>query len=211
MKKKRNSSQGCNIQLTVRTGAGSLVGAEVCLDRGAAWVRVSMTKQDEFVRYFSRESSRIFGFILALAVNRNDAEDVFQETSVVLWRRFDEFEPGTNFRAWACRIAQLQVMNFRRSFNRCHVLSDDAIQALAQNAMGVMEREDRRESALATCLEKLQPKDRQLIEQRYFLHRSTKEIADRESRSIHSVYRALRRIHESLLRCVRLDSATEGA
>ena len=32
-----------------------------------------MNKQDEFVRYLSRESSRIFGFILALAVNRNDA------------------------------------------------------------------------------------------------------------------------------------------
>jgi RNA polymerase sigma-70 factor, ECF subfamily len=169
-----------------------------------------MNKQDEFVRYLSRESSRIFGFILALAVNRNDADDVFQETSVVLWRRFDEFEPGTNFRAWACRIAQLQVMNFRRSHNRCRVLSDDALQALAQNALAVMDRDDRREETLATCLEKLRPQDRQLIEQRYFRRHTTKEIAEREARSIHSVYRALRRVHELLLRCVRQGLALES-
>lgn len=169
-----------------------------------------MNKQDEFVRYLSRESSRIFGFILTLVVDRNDADDVFQETSVVLWRRFDEFELGSNFRAWACRIAQLQVMNFRRRHNRCLVLSDDAIQALASNALAVMDRDDRREIALTTCLEKLRPQDRQLIEQRYFRRHTTKEIADCQSRSIHSVYRALRRVHELLLRCVQQNLAAEG-
>lgn len=159
-------------------------------------------RQDEFVRLLSQESSQIYGFILTLTANRDDAEDIFQETCVVLWRRFDDFEPATNFRAWAGRIAYLQILNFRRRHDRRRVLCDEAIHALAADALTVMQEPDSRQDALAECLEKLRPQDRKLVEQRYFLHRSTKEIADRQSRSTYSVYRALSRVHEVLLRCV---------
>ncbi len=34
---------------------------------------------------------------------------------MVLWERFDQFTPGTNFQAWARQIALNRVRNFRRT------------------------------------------------------------------------------------------------
>jgi len=160
-------------------------------------------RQAEFVRLLTHHSSRIFGFVLALCVNRSDAEDVFQNTSVVLWEKFDAYEPGTNFLAWACRIAYFEVLYDRRKSSRVKTLSDAAWQALAADALTVAEQKEDYQEALAACLDKLAAADREMLEQKYFSQRSVAEIAERCSRSVHSVYRALSRIHDVLLECMR--------
>ena len=60
---------------------------------------------------------QIFSFIYSLAPNRHDAEDLLQETSLVICEKFPEFKPGTNFLAWACQIALWRVR--RRSAKVC--------------------------------------------------------------------------------------------
>jgi RNA polymerase sigma-70 factor (ECF subfamily) len=155
------------------------------------------------VRLLTQHSSRIFGFVLALCVNRSDAEDVFQNTSVVLWEKFETYQSGTNFLAWACRIAYFEALYDRRKTSRVRTLSDEAWQALAGDALAMTEENHDHQEALAACLEKLSPADRDLLEQKYFRHRSVVEIAESCSRSVHSIYRALSRIHDSLLECVR--------
>jgi len=166
-------------------------------------------RHDLFVRLLSGHSSRIFGFILSLMFNRNDADDIFQETSVVLWKRFDEFQEGTNFQAWACRIAYLHVMNFRRKHKKSRLLSDRALEMIAEDALANADYAEQQEEALAHCLGKLNVKDRELIEQRYYRRFASKEIAETQSKSIHSIYRSLVRIHAILLRCVKLTLAME--
>jgi RNA polymerase sigma-70 factor len=164
-------------------------------------------RQAEFVRLLTQHSSRIFGFVLALCVNRSDAEDVFQNTSVVLWEKFDTYEPGTNFLAWACRIAYFEALYDRRKTSRVRTLSDGAWQALAGDALATTDEKLDRQEALAGCLEKLSPADRDLLEQKYFRQRSVAEIAESCSRSIHSIYRALSRVHDWLLECIRRSLA----
>jgi len=160
-------------------------------------------RQAEFVRLLTQYSSRIFGFVLALCVNRSDAEDVFQNTSVVLWEKFDSYQPGSNFLAWACRIAYFEALYDRRKSSRVRTLSDEAWQALAADALATSEEKQDGQEALAECLEKLSAADRGLLHQKYFLQRSVAEMAENCSRSIHSIYRALSRIHDALLECVR--------
>jgi RNA polymerase sigma-70 factor (ECF subfamily) len=166
-------------------------------------------KEPEFVRLLTRHSSQIYGFILMLCANRSDAEDVLQDTSVVLWEKFDTYTPGTSFQAWACRIAYYEAMSRRRSGRRIQYLSDSVLALLATDALSIMEQNDLNKDALADCLEKLAETDRRLIEQKYFIQLSTSEIAERSSRSIHAIYRALTRVHGLLLRCMRkaLESA----
>jgi uncharacterized repeat protein (TIGR01451 family) len=41
-----------------------------------------------------------------------------QETSVALWEMFDEFEEGTNFLGWACRIAYFRILRYREKKKR---------------------------------------------------------------------------------------------
>ena len=45
-------------------------------------------------------------------------EDVFQAANLVLWRKFDQFEPGTNFFAWACQIIRYEVLKYREKYAR---------------------------------------------------------------------------------------------
>ncbi len=164
--------------------------------------------QAEFVRLLTRNSSQIYGFILMLSVNRSDAEDVFQETSVVLWEKFDSYQPGTDFRAWACRIAFFKVQSHRRARGRMRVLSDAAFEALAADALAFAEDRDLRGEALAECLDKLAERDRRLLEQKYFGQLTTVQLAQQRSQSTHSIYRALTRIHSQLLQCMQRSLAS---
>ncbi|MEX0867762.1 MAG: sigma factor, partial [Pirellulales bacterium] len=69
--------------------------------------------QLEFEELFRGHARAIFGHVRALVPNSQDAEEVFQETSVTLWTKFDQYQRGTDFRAWACRIAYYKVLKLR--------------------------------------------------------------------------------------------------
>jgi RNA polymerase sigma-70 factor (ECF subfamily) len=47
---------------------------------------------------------RAYGMALRLARNRDDAQDLVQESALLAFRGFHTFKPGTNFRAWFFRI-----------------------------------------------------------------------------------------------------------
>jgi len=159
--------------------------------------------QAEFVRLLTQHSSRIFGFVLALCVHRADAEDVFQNTSVILWEKFDTYEHGTSFLAWACKVAYFEVLYNRRKSGRMRTISDQAWEALVGDAMAAAQDAGDRKESLAACLEKLAAADRQLLEQRYFGQLPVAEIAVSTRRSVHAIYRALSRVHDSLLQCMQ--------
>ena len=55
------------------------------------------------------------GYIYALVHNMNDAEDIYQQTSVILWRKFEEYEAESDFFRWASIIARYEVLNFFRT------------------------------------------------------------------------------------------------
>jgi RNA polymerase sigma-70 factor (ECF subfamily) len=159
--------------------------------------------REEFARLFSRNARRIYGFIMTLVFNHHDAEEVFQNTSVVLWNKFADFEPGSNFFAWASRIAYYEVLTLMKQQRRSRTFSDEALELLANEAVGLSDRSSERYDALEECLSHLAADDRELLQERYYYQRPPKQIAASQSRSVHSVYRALSRIHNLLLNCVQ--------
>lgn len=167
-------------------------------------------KHDEFLRLFSRYSQRIYSFIFTLVMGHADADEIFQETCVVLWKKFDSYDEDGSFLSWACQIALLEVKQLRRRGHRLQVLTDEALAAIADHAVTQSGQYDIRQEALEHCLEKLAEEDYVLIEQRYRQQRTPKEIAALTSRSVHSVYRALTRIHNLLLGCVSSQLAEKG-
>jgi RNA polymerase sigma-70 factor (ECF subfamily) len=167
------------------------------------------SQHDEFLRLFSRDSRRIYNFVFSLVMSHADAEEVFQETCIVLWKKFDTYQPEGNFLGWACQIALFEVMQLRRKSKRLKLLDDDALAALADQAIAHSDLLNTRQSALEHCIEKLSETDRVLIEQRYRQQRTPKEIAATLSRSVYSVYRGLTRIHAALLNCVNLQTSEE--
>ena len=63
----------------------------------------------QFLRLYTRHQHRILAYIYTLVPNRADAEDLLQDTAVLLWEKFAQFELGTDFIAWACRVAFLKI------------------------------------------------------------------------------------------------------
>ena len=59
-----------------------------------------------------------------------DADDLLQETSLVLWEKFGQFRSGTDFYAWACKIAYFSVCNYRRRHVIATLFIDDEVLAL---------------------------------------------------------------------------------
>ncbi len=164
---------------------------------------------DEFLRLFSRYSRRVYEFVFALLLRHADADEVFQNTCLVLWKKFSTYDPQGSFYNWACRIAYLEMLKHRRRSKRLHLLTEDALAALANKMLTHADDLNARQEALEECLKKLNPQDHRLIEQRYHEHRAPKEIAESRAQSVYSIYRALARIHSMLLNCVQLRMSRE--
>jgi len=90
---------------------------------------------DAFLLLFSRDQGRIAAFIRALVPPPADADDLFQKTSLVLWRSFASFDSSQPFLPWALGVARHQVlMHWRARRRDRHVFSDDVLAALADEA-----------------------------------------------------------------------------
>ena len=50
-------------------------------------------RHDRFARAFLQCQERVYGYIVTMLPNRHDAEDVFQQTSLILWQKWDQFDP----------------------------------------------------------------------------------------------------------------------
>jgi RNA polymerase sigma-70 factor (ECF subfamily) len=160
-------------------------------------------RHESFVRLFADNHRRIYGFIASLVMNRTFAEEVFSETSVVLWREFERFEPGTDFAAWACAVALNQVRRFRRENQSGRLIfSDGLLEKVARDWRSVEREQDVRLSALTGCIGKLGETDRKLIEKCYGGAKSFRDIAAAMGRPADSVYQSLSRIRKSLFRCI---------
>ncbi|MDP3069844.1 MAG: sigma-70 family RNA polymerase sigma factor [Opitutaceae bacterium] len=158
---------------------------------------------EAFTRLLLQNQRRIAGLIFALVPNGPDADDVMQETCAVLWRKFGEFQPGSDFGAWALRIARFQVMSHYNRRRRAQArLSDEIIETIADTLAELRWESSDRAEALRACVGQLKEREVQLVQRRYDGGESVDEIARHLGATVHAVYKALARLHVRLLGCV---------
>src|SRR5262249_4061356 len=139
------------------------------LGRRAMGEEVVRPGSAEFAEYLRQAQTRLYGYIHSLVRDLNDADDLFQQTTLILWMKFAEFDRQRSFFAWACGIARLEVANFLRTRGRQRLYFSDHLDLLlieAQAEMTDEELEDRRD-ALARCVERLRQHDRDLLTEWY--------------------------------------------
>ncbi|MGO9115359.1 MAG: sigma factor, partial [Thermoguttaceae bacterium] len=71
------------------------------------------TPSADFVALLATCQRPIFLYAMTLLGNVDDAEEVVQESGLVLWKKFREYRPGTDFIRWACQIARYQSLKVR--------------------------------------------------------------------------------------------------
>lgn len=167
---------------------------------------------EQFVIQFARSEAAVRSYILSLVGDWNLAEDVLQQSCLVMWRKFEQFEAGSSFSAWALQIARYETLNVLKKKRRDrHIFNDEILHLMADEAMYEQPRLEAERRALTECMKKLDPRARSLLQSCYHDGDSVKRISERLDCSANSIYKALNRIRQSLFRCIQGLIDREGA
>jgi RNA polymerase sigma-70 factor, ECF subfamily len=166
---------------------------------------------ERFAELLRAHHTQLFGYLYSLVHNADDADDLYQEASLVLWSKFSEYREGTSFFAWATTTARYKVLNFLRiRKRRWHFTAE--LEAKLSNAFEELDAgllEARLES-LEECKESLVEADRCLLDVCYGSDLSFRKTAEQLGRSPKSVYRALDRVRDMLMKCIEGRLSNRG-
>ncbi len=174
-----------------------------------------MTQQDVdpwqvFDECFVVCQDELYGYIASLLPRRNDADEVFQETSLKLLQNRGKYDPARPFAPWAFTIALNEVRMFmRRNRHRGGMFSEAMLTAMAEEQFRSAELLNKSLDRLAECLTKLAEEKRRLLEQCYAGASSIKAIAAGRNMQPDALYKQLERIRRVLLDCMRGDQIEE--
>jgi len=143
-------------------------------------------------------------FLLGILRDPQDADDVFQEVSLVLWEQFGAYDDRFPFLGWAFGIARNHAARWRRSRSRTRVwLPPEVEEKVAATAAELEEELAPRRKALQDCLQKLGARARELLALRYEQQRSLQDIAAQRHMTLNAVNKALGKIRAALADCTR--------
>ncbi len=146
----------------------------------------------KFVELLTQNYCRINSFIFCLVPNEADSEDLMQETTALMWEKFDQYKSGTNFVAWALTIAKYKILSYQRDKKRNRIQFDDQVAEMIEAASKAKLTHDNtvdRVTALKKCIQKLPKKERKIIQLKYSNGLSNKTLADNEGISVPTIYR----------------------
>ena len=170
-----------------------------------------MPASDDFVAHLTQSQRQLHAFIFSLVWNPSDADDILQETNLVLLKKAAEFDANCDFLPWALAFARFQTLASLKRRQRLRLVFDDALaRTLADEATGAEPMLDGRRMALATGLAKLPRPHRELLVKRYEPKASVADMAAAIRLTPKALSDRLRRIRQVLLDCITRTLAEEA-
>jgi RNA polymerase sigma-70 factor, ECF subfamily len=158
---------------------------------------------EEFIFQLARYERMLAAYVIALVPHQQDADDILQEAKIVMWRSFSSFQRGTNFGAWARKIAFHRVLAFRKRCKRDRLeFSEEFLRAVSDEAERATDQWEQRERALQECIMKLPADHRDVLHLRYQRGLSLDAMAEQLQRTVTALYRQLSRVRQTLHECV---------
>ena len=170
-----------------------------------------MELSEEFILELTQSQQRLFGFLFKRLADREQAREVLQRTNLVLCRKADSFEIGTNFKAWSMTVANYEVLAYRKTQVRERLVFTDEVDAM----IGPEEDEKSpdqsdRLSHLSHCLKGMSSKNRELLDWRYQGESTMEKIAEEIGSTIGAVKVKLHRLRRQLLGCIQNRMQEDG-
>ena len=165
----------------------------------------SENTEELFIELFTQYERHIRAFVRSTGLDWAAVDDVVQTVSLVMWRKWDQFDPETEFMNWARVIARFEVLKFRRTMGRDrHVFHGDLMKLLADASEEGEEKVSSEQYlvCLQACLDQLPARSRELIRASYQGDKSIKEVAADLGKSATALYKALDRIRTQLQDCI---------
>ena len=167
---------------------------------------------DQIVRVLMRERVRLLAFIQVMVFDTHTAEDVLQDISALAINKSHEIKSEHHLLLWLRQAARYKAMNLRSKQEKRAMLFDSDVLDLIASDWSFHENAASSDmvDALGSCVEKLSPYSRSIIESRYRDGNTGAKLAEAVGRKLGSVYVQLSRIHSSLADCVRKRLAEEA-
>lgn len=169
---------------------------------------------DEFAlaELINRHKNKVYGFIFSKVLDRDIAEDIFQDTfvKVILTLKEGKYSEEGKFLPWVMRIAHNLTIDYFRSKTRMPLIGETFVDedfsifdflADPEDSSEVKIIKDQIEKDLRMIIEYLPEDQRQVLELRIFKDLSFKEIAEETEVSINT---ALGRMRYALINLRKL-------
>lgn len=171
-------------------------------------------RRREVMRLALEHRSRLWGFLMGLAKDPLKAEDLFQNTYLIICEKWGQFEAGSNFLAWARQIARFEYLASVDPERRPYVIAEMEV---LEAALRTVETEDEglpveRRDALRRCLD-VMPRNRarRALELRYSEGLPGEDVAREIGVSLNALYTLLSRVRKILQDCVTQRLRSEEA
>ncbi len=166
----------------------------------------------EYVQLVTRHQRDIYGFIRAMIPNASTADDLLQETNIALLKAAGRFKRGADFMPWATRIAYNKAIDHlrREKRHRGLIFNSELADKIAERIGSEPLASPARIHALETCLAKLSPHDRDLLEARYQGNGTVRDIAREVQRSESALQNHFGKLREMLRHCIRQTLESEA-
>tara|TARA_Y100000588_G_C13924133_1_gene782815 strand:+ start:227 stop:742 length:516 start_codon:yes stop_codon:yes gene_type:complete len=170
-----------------------------------------MELSEEFILELTQAQQRLFGFLFKRLADREQAREVLQRTNLVLCRKAENYELGTNFNAWSMTVANYEVLAYRKTQVRERLVFTDEVDAMIgpEEDEKSLDQSDRL-AQLSHCLKGMASKNRELLDWRYQGERSLEKIAEEIGSTIGAVKVKLHRLRRQLLDCIQNRMQEDG-
>lgn len=167
--------------------------------------------RERLSRLWMQSEPAVEAYVFAAVQRFQDAEDIVQQVALAAARRFEEYDESRPFVAWVLWLAKSRIIDHYRVQGRRKLVFSETL--LDRTAARLVERQaavHAGAAALETCIDKLPPKSRKLLDLRYVEDASMEAIARAVDSTAGSVRVMLFRIRELLAECVRAELAKEA-
>jgi RNA polymerase sigma-70 factor (ECF subfamily) len=151
---------------------------------------------DAFARLMERHQNRIFTTIFLIVRDREQAEDIFQETMIKLIRliQADQYDEKGKFMAWAVRIARnFAIDEYRRERRGPQMLRENGGYDLSVRHL----------------IQRIPEKQREVLVMRHYAGMSFQEIAEVQGVSINTALGRMRYALACLRKCAGVGRTME--
>jgi RNA polymerase sigma-70 factor len=146
-------------------------------------------------------------FLRASVDDRAAAEDLFQETMLVAWRKIGSYDRARPFGAWLRGIARMLVLAHYRRGMRETPLSEDQLEYVDEQMTHIEHQSgdtfDEKIAALRDCVARLEPEYRQTIEMHYQQGKTTDWMAAQLAITREAIQKRLQRARQQLAECLQ--------
>lgn len=169
------------------------------------------TRYELFVQCLAQQEPHLRRFIRSLLPTWTDVDEVVQQTAIVAWRKFDQYDPQTKFIKWACVIARFEALAYRRKMARDRlVFRGDLLELMADEGVEELDARMGEQDVLETCLEELPEKQRQFLTLAYTKGVKVTELAEESGSTAAAFYMRLKRLRQRLMECIESKTLQLG-